>query len=326
MKAWQLPKLGSIDALTLADVPAPIAAAGEVVLKLDYAALNPADRYLAEGMYPARPAMPHILGRDGLGTVETVGPGVAGWNAGDRVVLVRSEVGVNRPGTFAERVAVPAESLTTVPAGWTDEQAAGAVLVCLTAWQALTQWEPLPAGAVVLISGASGGVGVATIQLARALGLVPIGLSRGPSKVDALKRLGADFVLDPNDPTWPKRLKDHLGDRRVRLVVDNIAGDGFNDLLRTLGDNGRMSLVGRLAGPVPQFNTADLFFRRIRIGGVSVGAYRPAQSAAAWAEVVQKLEKAGSRPLVDRVFDFADLPAAFARLGEGPLGKVLLRI
>lgn len=326
MKAWLLPKLGSIDALNLTDVPAPVAGDGEVVLKLDYAALNPADRYLAEGMYPARPAMPHILGRDGLGTVETVGPGVTNWKPGDRAVLVRSEVGVNRLGTFAERVAVPAESLTSVPSGWTDEQAAGAVLVYLTAWQALTQWEPLPAGAVVLVSGASGGVGVATIQLARALGAVPVGLSRGPSKVDALKRLGADLVLDPTDPAWPKKLKAHLGERRVHLVVDNIAGEGFNDLLRTLGDNGRMSLVGRLAGPVPQLNTADLFFRRIRLGGVSVGAYKPDESAAAWAEVVKALDTAGSRPQIDRVFDFADLPAAFARLAEGPLGKVLLRI
>ena len=326
MKAWLLPKLGSIDALTLTDVPAPAAGDGEVVLKLDYAALNPADRYLAEGQYPARPAMPHILGRDGLGTVEAVGPGITGWAVGDRAVLVRSEVGVNRPGTFAERVVVPEESLTLVPEGWTDEQAAGAVLVYLTAWQAITQWEEWPTGSVVLVSGASGGVGVATIQLARTLGLVPVGLSRGTSKVDALKKLGADLVLDPNDPTWPKKLKGHLGGRPVSLVVDNIGGEGFNDLLRTLGDNGRVSVVGRLAGPVPQFNTADLFFRRIRLGGVSVGAYRPDESVAAWAEVVQKLDAAGARPLVDRIFDFADLPAAFARLAEGPLGKVLLRL
>src|SRR6185437_331346 len=126
---------------------------------------NPADRYLAEGQYPAKPPFPHILGRDAIGTIVELGSGVTNWKVGDRAVVLRNDVGVNRPGTLAEKVAVPAESLAVAPAHWTPEQSAGAALVYLTAYQAITQWPDLPPAANVLITGASGGVGVASIQL-----------------------------------------------------------------------------------------------------------------------------------------------------------------
>lgn len=326
MKAWLLPKLGSIDELILGQAPDPHAGTGEVVMQLDYAALNPADRYLAEGQYPARPAFPHILGRDGIGTITETGSGVADWKVGDRCVIVRSEVGVMRAGTLADKVAVPAESLVHVPKGWTDEQAAGATLVYLTAWQALTQWGHLPVKSRILITGASGGVGVASIQLAKALGHTVIALSRGQGKVDALKKLGADVVLDPTNTQWRKECKATLGDRRVELAIDNIGGELFSEILDMLGMNGCVSVVGRLAGPVPSFNTSSLFFRRLKIGGVAVGTYSADESREAWSQLLMVLEATGAKPLVDRVFDFGQVKEAFARLKEGPLGKVLVKI
>lgn len=326
MKAWLLDSLAGIDALRLGDFPDPAAAPGEVVLKLDYAALNPADRYLAEGQYPARPAFPHVLGRDGVGTIVSVGPGVTDWNPGDRAAVLRSDVGVNRPGTFAELAAVPADSIVPVPHGWTDEQAASATLVYCTAYQALTMWGDLPANAIVLITGASGGVGVATLHLAKAMGFTVVALSRSQQKQKVLRDMGADFTLDPQKPKWSMHVKDVLGPRRVDLAVDNIGGDDFNRLLDTLGASARVSCVGRLAGPVPQFNTAALFFRRLRIGGVAVGTYSRDEAHAAWDAVLELLNKTGARPVIDRVFPFADLPAAFARLAEGPMGKVLVRV
>jgi NADPH2:quinone reductase len=169
-------------------------------------------------------------------------------------------------------------------------------------------------------------VGVATIQLAKAMGHVAVGLSRDAEKTKKLKEIGADHVFDPRNANWSAELKSALQGRRVDLAIDNIGGEGFNAMLETLGQNGRMSCVGRLAGPVPQFNTASLFFRRIRIGGVHVGNYLPHQSQAAWTEVLALMEKTGARPLVDRVFEFEQLPEAFARLKEGPMGKVLLRV
>jgi NADPH2:quinone reductase len=328
MKSWLLEDFKGLEKLRLGDGPDPTAGPREVVLRVLYAALNPADRYLSEGQYPAKPPLPHILGRDGIGVIEQLGQDVADFNVGQKVTIVRSEIGVSRAGTFAQRVAVPVESLVAPPSGWTDEQAAGATLVYLTAFQAIGQWNdpPLPPGCVTLVTGASGGVGVATIQLARALGHTVIGLSRSQEKAARLRELGATMTFDPSDPAWPKKLKEALAGRRVDLAIDNIGGPLFNQVIETLADRGRISCVGRLAGPVTQFNTASLFFRRLRIGGVAVGAYTPTQSRLAWNELLKLLEKTNAKPIVDRVFAFDQLPAAFARLADGPMGKVLLRV
>ena len=324
MKAWLLRDLTGIDALELTDVPEPVAQSGEVILQLHFAALNPADRYLAERQYPAKPALPHILGRDGVGTIAQLGPGVSGVRVGERRSILRGDIGVNRAGTFAERVAVPVESLVESPVDWTEQEAAGATLVYLTAYQALTMWGPLSPQSMVLVTGASGGVGVASVQLAAAMGYTVIALSRSEEKSRRLKELGATATFAPDNPQWREAVKDMLAPRRVHLAIDNIGGKLLPEVIDTLGDQGKISLVGRLAGPVPNFNTATLFFRRLRIGGVAVGAYTNAESRAAWQQVTQLLERRHARPLVDRVFPFNQLPQAFQRLAQGPMGKVLL--
>jgi NADPH2:quinone reductase len=324
MRAWIIDRQDGIDKARLTEVADPAPSAGEVLLRVKYAALNPADRYLSEGQYPAKPPMPHILGRDGSGTIVAVGSGVQGHKVGDKRAILRGDMGVSRWGTFAELVAVPIESLIEIPEGWTEEQAGSASLVYVTAFQALTQWENLPRQAVVLVSGASGGVGVASAQLGVAMGHTVVGLSRGTEKRAALQSLGIALVLDPTDPKWRKTLSEFLGKRKVDLAIDNVGGALFNELIATLGDHGRVSCVGRLAGEVPQFNTATLFFRRIRVGGVAVGAYTNQESRNAWNASLNLLNKTGARPLIDQVFPFEQLIAAFDRLARGPMGKVLV--
>jgi NADPH2:quinone reductase len=326
MRAWILDELTGLGGLRLADVPDPKPQAGEVVLRMHYAGLNPADRYLAERQYPANPPLPHILGRDGMGTVVELGPSVAGIAVGDRRIVLRGDIGVERAGTFAERVAVPVESLVEVPTGWDEPEAAGATLVYLTAYQALTTWGALAAASVVLVTGASGGVGVASVQLAAAMGFTVVALSRSEKKRERLRQLGASICLDPALPGWRATLKKALASRRVDLAIDNIGGTLLPEVIDTLGDAGRVSLVGRLAGPVPSFNTAALFFRRIRMGGVAVGANTNAESRAGWQEVLSLLARTGARPLVDSVLPFDRLPQAFERLGAGPMGKVIVEV
>jgi NADPH2:quinone reductase len=326
MKAWLIGQFEGIDKLQLQDVADPEPTAGEVLLRVSFAALNPADRYLAQGEYPAKPPMPHILGRDGSGTIVRTGSGVQGHAVGQKRAILRGDMGVSRWGTFAELVTVPAESLIEIPEGWTEEQAGSASLVYITAYQALTQWEDLPAQSVVLISGASGGVGVASTQLGAAMGHTVIGLSRGSEKHATLKSLGASLVLDPANPGWRKELAAFLGKRKVDLAIDSVGGTLFPNLIATLGDRGRVSVVGRLAGEVPQFNTATLFFRRIRIGGVAVGAYTNQESRQAWKACLELMNRTGARPLIDHVFPFDQLHAAFERLAEGPMGKVLIKV
>ena len=318
MDAWLIDGYDGIDALRRGTIPDPTPGRGEVVLRVRYAALNPADYYLAEGFYPAKPPMPHVLGRDGLGTVTAVGEGVDGVAVGDERVVLRGEAGVTEPGLFAELVAVPADRLVPVPDGWSPQQAAAAPLVYLTAWQALTQFGELSPGCVVLVTGATGGVGVAVVQLAKALGHTVVGLSRSGGKREELRKLGCDHAL-PADGDG-KRIKDAAGP--VDLAVDNVGGEGFNDVIAAMNDRGRISCVGMLAGPVPTFNTAKLFFRRLRVGGVAVGTFTAEESTEAWRRIVGL----GVRPVIDREFGFGELPAAFGRLKEGPMGKVLLKI
>ncbi len=316
-----------VERLRLGDVADPEPGEGEALLRIRYAALNPADAFLAQAQYPAKPALPHILGRDGLGEVLAVGPGVTEVRPGDVVGILRCEAGIVRWGTFAEKTVVPAASLARVPEGWNEEQMAAAPLVYLTAWQALVQWGGIPApGEVLLVTGASGGVGVAAVMLGRSMGMTVVALSRSAEKGRKLRELGADHVFDPSVPDLRQQVLAALNGKRADLVVDSVAGPLFNTVLNLLGYGGRISTVGRSGGAVPEFNTASLFFRRIRIGGVSVGDYTPEGAQAAWAEIVRRLKQTGARPVIDSVFPFEEIKQAFRRLAEGPMGKVLLKV
>ncbi|MDQ3441955.1 MAG: zinc-binding alcohol dehydrogenase family protein [Planctomycetota bacterium] len=326
MLAWIIDKLEGLERLKLVDKPDPVPAAGEVLMDVHYAALNPADYYLAQRQYPAAPPLPHVLGRDGIGTVAALGEGVANVKVGDAALILRSEIGVSRQGTLAERVAVPVESLVRPPAGWNEQESAAAPLVYLTAHQALTQWGDLPAESTVLVTGASGGVGVASIQLGVAMGHRMIALSRSEEKRAKLAQLGASLTFDPEDADWHKTLKDQLKPRGVDLAIDNIGGDLFPRVIDTLGMHGRVSVVGQLAGPVPKFSTATLFFRRLRVGGVAVGTYTPPESQAAWTAIVELMNRGSTKPIIDSVFPFEQIQQAFARLKQGPMGKVLVQV
>ena len=330
MRAWLLDGYEGIDKLRLAEVADPQPGPGEVLLRVRYAALNPADAFLARGMYPAKPAFPHILGRDAGGEVVAAGPGVTQPKVGDSAGILRCGVGVSVRGTLAEMVVAPAASLAPIPHGWSAEEMAGAPLVFLTAWQALTQWSepaaPPPAGSVLLVTGASGGVGVASVLLGKSMGLTVVGLSRSGAKAEKLKQLGADAVFSPADSDLRGKVMAAIAPKKVDLAVDNVGGALFPQLIAMLGYGGKISVVGRSAGTVPEFNTGTLFFRRNRIGGVAVGDYTMEAAQTAWVEIVRRLAETGARPVVDGVFPFEEVLAAFHRLEQGPMGKVVVRI
>jgi len=330
MRAWLMDSYEGVDKLRLGEVADPQPGPRQVLMRVRFAALNPADAFLAQGMYPAKPPLPHILGRDGVGDVLAVGPGVENVPVGETVGILRGSTGVDAWGTLAEKVVVPAANIIPVPQGWALEETAGAPLVFLTAWQALTQWSDPPApprsGSVLLVTGASGGVGTAAVLLGKSMNLTVVALSRSAEKGAKLKELGADFVFNPEDHKLRKVVMAAIAPNKVDLAVDNVGGALFNEVVALLGQGGRISVVGRSAGVVPEFNTATLFFRRNRIGGVFVGDYAPEAAQAAWQEIVGRLDAARRRPVVDKVFEFEDVKAAFARLAQGPMGKMLVRV
>ncbi|MFO0698812.1 MAG: zinc-binding alcohol dehydrogenase family protein [Nitrospira sp.] len=330
MRAWLMDSYHGVAQLRFDEIPDPKPGPADVLLKVRYAALNPADAFLAQGLYPAKPTLPHILGRDGVGDVELVGSHVGNIRVGGTVGILRCEIGVEIPGTLAEKVVVPAESLVQIPTGWPLEEMAGAPLVFLTAWQALTQWSapPTPPAkrSVLLVTGASGGVGVASVLLGKSMDLVVIALSRDAEKRTKLKALGADFVFDPEDRSLVKSVSAAITPAKVSLAIDCIGGKLFPRIIAVLSHGGRISIVGRSAGMVQEFNTATLLFRRIRMGGVSVGDYTVQAAQAAWKEIVGRLETIGRRPQIDSIVPFEEVKKGFARLAQGPMGKVLVRV
>jgi len=147
MRAWLMDSYDGVEHLRLGEVTDPQPGPAQVLLKVRFAALNPADAFLARGMYPARPPLPHILGRDGVGDVLAMDSGVENARVGQTVAVLRGSTGVEAWGTLAEKVLVPSSHIVPIPKGWSVEEIAGAPLVFLTAWQALTQWSEPPAPA-----------------------------------------------------------------------------------------------------------------------------------------------------------------------------------
>jgi len=184
---------------------------------------------------------------------------------------------------------------------------------------------PPRAGSVLLVTGASGGVGVAAVMLGKSMGLTVVALSRSREKGARLMQLGADVALDPQDADLRKSYKAAVS-KPVDLAVDSVAGPLFIQVVGLMGYGGRISVVGRSAGAVPEFNTGTLFFRRLRVGGVAVGDYTAEQARETWKELVARMAAMGRRPVIDRVFGFEQAPQAFARLAEGPMGKVVVRV
>ena len=330
MRAWLMDSYDGIERLRLGEVSDPRPGPDDVLLDVRFAGLNPADAFLASGMYPAKPCLPHILGRDGVGEVAAVGTGVHDIRPGETVGILRCDVGVDVWGTLAERVVVPARSVARPPQDWSLEEMAAAPLVFLTAWQALTQWSnppaPPPPGSKVLVTGASGGVGGAAVLLGKSMNLTLVALSRSVDKRARLQELGADFVFDPNEPNLAKVIAGAIAPNKLDLVIDSVGGPLFSQLVGLLNYGGRMSVVGRSGGPVPEFNTATLLFRRIRIGGVSVGDYSAEQAQAIWKEIVGRLDAIGRRPQIDSTVSFEKVKEGFSRLAQGPMGKVLVQV
>ena len=330
MRAWLMESYDGIERLRLGEVSDPRPGPDDVLLDVRFAGLNPADAFLASGMYPAKPCLPHILGRDGVGEVAAVGTGVHDVRPGETVGILRCDVGVDVWGTLAEKVVVPAHSVARPPQNWSLEEMAAAPLVFLTAWQALTQWSnppaPPPPGSKVLVTGASGGVGGAAVLLGKSMNLTLVALSRSVDKRARLQELGADFVFDPNEPNLAKVIAGAIAPNKLDLVIDSVGGPLFSQLVGLLNYGGRMSVVGRSGGPVPEFNTATLLFRRIRIGGVSVGDYSAEQAQAIWKEIVCRLDTIGRRPQIDSTVAFEKVKEGFSRLAQGPMGKVLVQV
>ena len=325
MRAWRFHEFGDIANYTLEEVPDANPGDGEALIKIRYASLNPADRLLIEGNYPGAGDLPLTVGRDGSGTVEKVAEG-SRFKVGDEVIVLRSEIGITRQGTLSEFVAAPESVVAHLPKGWSLQEGAAAPLVYLTAWKALVIQGGLRKGQSVLVTGASGGVGIASIQLAKALGAKVVALSRSEAKRSRLMELGADAVLDDGAPDLPDKVRAALDGKGPDLIIENLGGARLDQHIGLANLNAHIMVIGLLAGRMSEINMGQVLFKQVRIEGVHVGKLVPTQAQDGWRRIVETLGTTGARPVIDTVFPMEQVQEAFAHLAGGHLGKVLVEV
>lgn len=301
-------------------VPIPSPAEDECLVKIAYAGLNPADRLLVRGLYPTTGIPPFSVGRDGSGTV--VQPGGSGrFKAGDRVVFLRGVVGITRDGTLADYTAVSEAHLAPLPHWWGLEDGAAGTLVLLTSWQALNEVAKVKPGETVLITGASGGVGVSALLLAKLMGARTIALSRSEEKRTRLLALGADHAFDPGDESLAEEVK-KLGGADV--VIENVCGAYLTTIMAMATPYARICIVGALGGIDCRLDPTTLIFKRLELHGIQLSMYSDAGVQQAWQEICDLIAPPRSKVPIDRIYPFEAVPAAFAHLKKGPMGKVVV--
>lgn len=325
MRAWRFHEFGDIANYTLEEVPDATPGDGEALIKIRYASLNPADRLLIEGKYPGAGDLPLTVGRDGSGTIEKAAEG-SRFKVGDEVIVLRSEIGITRQGTLAECVATPDSVVAHLPKGWSLQEGAAAPLVYLTAWKALVVQGRLRKDQSVLVTGASGGVGIASIQLAKALGAKVVALSRSEEKRGQLKELGADEALDDGAPDLPEKVRAALNGKGPDVIIENLGGARLDQHIGMANLNARIMVIGLLAGRMSEINMGQVLFKQVRIEGVHVGKLVPTQAQDGWRRIVDTLGAANARPVIDRIFPMEQVQEAFAQLAGGHLGKVLVEV
>ncbi|MCC6145483.1 MAG: zinc-binding alcohol dehydrogenase family protein [Candidatus Hydrogenedentes bacterium] len=322
MLAWRFHETGPIENLQPEEIPLPEPGPGEALVRIHYAALNPADRYLVQGQYPRAGKPPFTPGRDACGIIERPADG-GRFAQGDAVVLLGGDTGICAPVAFAQYAAIPEEWLAPLPEGWTETEGAAAPLVALTAWQGLVDRGRLQPGETVLITGASGGVGSAAVILAKSRGARVFALSRSAEKRRELEALGADATFDSEAPDLEKQVKAAAGERPVNLVLENLGGPYLQRALTMAGYGARIMVIGLLAGLESKVQLGLLIHKCLQIQGMSVSSYTAEAAQGAWEEVVASLKKGGVRWPIDRVYGAGQPLEAFRRLEAGPLGKVL---
>lgn len=309
----------------LTNVDLPEGKPDQVLVRIHAVGLNPADNFLIEGQYPGGPKPPFIVGRDASGIV-IKGDAKGQWKAGDAVVILQSTTTDLEHGTLCEQQWVAAENLAPKPDGWTDSETAAAPLVFQTAWKALVDVGGLLPNQHVVVTGASGGVGLAAVQLARAYGANVVALSRSSDKKRRLLDAGAHFVFTPDEPHLRQQICDSLHTKGVNLVVENVGGPSLAASVHLLGTYGRVSVVGLLAGVEGTIPIPALLFKRASIHGVLVTDDPPQKAQSSWKQIVEIMTKSGRRPIIDSSFPLEQAPAAFEKLRGNVFGKVIVEI
>jgi zinc-binding alcohol dehydrogenase/oxidoreductase len=333
MRAARLVRFGDPPVFELAQIPDLTPAPGEVVIDLRAAALNRRDWWIWTA--PGHCPLPVTLGSDGAGVVGAIGDDVSGLAPGDEVVFDptlnwgQSEecptpdfeiLGVPKDGTFAERVAVPAENVAPKPARLSWEEAAAVNLGGLTAWRAGVTCARAGPGRALLVNGAGSGVSTFAVQIAVALGARVFVTSSSERKLELARALGAQAGVSYRDDDWPQRLRELAGGG-LDAAIDSFGGPSWEGSLRALRRGGTLVSFGDTSGPESTLTTAEVYWHWRRVLGTTMGSPREYRA------LLAHVEKASWRPVIDSAFPLERIDEAARRLiSNERFGKVVLRI
>jgi len=335
-------KHGGPEVLTWGPRPEPDTLPGTVKIEVHAASLNHVDLFLRRGLPGIKIALPHIPGCDAAGVVHEVGDGVDALKVGDRVLMnpsiscgacefcLRGDgsmcvsyqlIGETRSGTCCERIVIPAANAIPIPASMSFEDAASIPLVFVTAWRMLITRGRLRAGEDILVLGASAGVGIACIQIAKVAGARVFAAASSAEKLALCRDLGADVLIDYAREDVVKRVRQETDRRGVDVVVDYVGKDTWVRSLQSLARGGRLVTCGATTGYNPEEDLRHIFFRQLEVIGSTMGSRSDLMAAL-------KLILAGKmRPVVGAVYELKDTAEAHRAMeARRALGKIVIRI
>ncbi|OHD03302.1 NADPH:quinone oxidoreductase family protein [Sphingopyxis sp. OPL5] len=306
----------------LVDLAVPEPGPGEVRVRVRAAAVNFPDLLMTRGAYQLKPDLPFVPGLEFAGEVEALGEGVLRWSVGDAVI------GGNRFGAMADYVVVPAAALRAKPGRLSWEEAAAYGVAYLTAYVALVRCARVEAGETVLVHGAAGGVGLATVDLGKALGAQVIAAASSAEKRAALAEYYAPDAVIAADPGFRDEVKALTGGRGADVIFDPVGGDIFDESTRCIAFGGRLLVIGFASGRIPEVSVNMPLIKGFSVVGVRAGEYGrrfPARGAENIAAIDALAAGGRIRPHVHAALALADWREGFAMLERrAVVGKVVL--
>lgn len=318
MKAIRVHEFGGPEVMRLEEVPGPQAGPGQVVVRVHAIGVNPVDTYIRSGIHTVKPTSPYTPGMDAAGLVEAVGEGVTRVSVGDRVYVAGAV-----SGTYAEKALCNESQVHPLPPGISFAQGAAVNIPYATAYRALFNRARAFPGETVLVHGASGGVGVAAVQLARAAGMRVIGTGGTEQGRGLVIEQGAHFVFDHHAPDYLNQILALTEGRGVDVVLEMLANVNLDKDLNILAQNGRVVVIGN-RGTV-EINPRAAMGRDASILGMSLLNASAQELSSIHAALVAGLENGTLRPVVSREMPLADAPQAHKAVMEpGAYGKIVL--
>jgi NADPH:quinone reductase len=318
MRAIVVHEFGGPEVIKLEEIPTPKPAAGQVLVRIHASGVNPYDTYMRAGTYAVKPPLPYTPGSDGAGVIEAVGDGVKKVKSGDRVYTAKTLT-----GAYAEYALALEAQVHPLPERISFAQGAGVWVPYSTAYYALHNSAEARAGETLLIHGASGGVGIASVQMARAMGLTILGTAGTQKGLDLAKREGAHHVFNHRTAGYTDAIMKITDGRGVDLILEMLANVNLAADLKLLATKGRVIIIGSRGDAT--ITPRDLMQRRASARAFTLWGITASEEAEIHAGIIPGLDNGTLRPIVGKELPLAEASRAHKEIMEpGAFGKIVL--